>query len=259
MNSSRGLASREMDCIYRSGGRYDLLFPGTGQDLEFWTEGARRYGDPILELACGTGRLAIPLASQGYRVTGLDCSTAMLDEARQKSAELGAEVAWCEADMRSFDLGETFSLITLPANALGHLLSLDDFEACLGGVKKHLAPGGRFVIDFFVPKMALLLDKPGEQSPFAEYEDPGGRGKVVLTESYVYEPHTEIKRLTIYQAVEGDEQGIDGELVIRMYFPQELDALIKYNGLTIEAKYGDYDQGPFGPESEKQLIVCSKS
>ena len=147
MSSSRDVPSREIDCIYRSGGRYDLLFPRADRDLAFWIAQAGQYGDPVLELACGTGRLAIPVAERGFRVTGIDYSKAMLKEARQKSAALGVQVEWIEADMRAFDLGETYTLITLPANALGHLLTLGDFEACLGSVRKHLAPGGRFVID----------------------------------------------------------------------------------------------------------------
>jgi len=244
-----------IDHIYRDGRHYDQLFAGADQDLAFWISQAQQHGDPILELACGTGRVAIALARQGFEMTGLDNSKAMLNEAISKSAAADVQVEWIEADVRDFDLAKAFSLIIFPANALCHLLSLDDFEACLASVKKHLARGGKFVVDVFVPKMDLLVDKPGQRFPFSEYDDPDGRGRIVVTESYVYEPDTQIKRITTYHALQGEKEA-EGELNMRMYFPQELDALIKYNGFVIEDKYGGYDKTEFGTQSEKQLVVC---
>ena len=258
MKESRRPMTRETDIfhIYRDGRHYDQMYGDPSPDLPFWLKQAREHGDPVLELACGTGRVAMELAGQGFRVTGLDNSPAMLDTARRKSAAKDEVVQWVEADMRDFDLTEVFRLIILPNNTLCHLLSLQDFEACLSCVKKHLAPEGMFVVDVFVPKIEKLLEVPGERSLFAEYDDPAGRGRVVVTFSYVYEPDTQIKRITTYHAVPGQKES-EGKLDMRMYFPQELDALMKYNGFTVEAKYGSYDWSPFDSQAEKQLLVCS--
>ena len=245
-----------IDYIYQDGRSYDQLFARPNQDLAFWFDQARQHRDPVLELACGTGRVTMALAKQSFKMTGLDFSEAMLNEAKRKSAAENVEIEWIEGDMRDFYLGKMFSLVILPANALCHLLSLEDFEACLASVKKHLDSGGKFVIDVFVPKMELLVDKPGERFPFSEYDDPGGRGRIVVTESYVYEPHTQIKRVTTHHRIPGKEE-TEGEINMRMYFPQELDALIKYNGFLIDNKYGDYDQATFDTQSEKQLVVCT--
>ena len=245
-----------IDDIYLDGRHYDRLFADGHEDLAFWVNLANEYGDPVLELACGTGRVTVALAQEGFSVTGIDNSEEMLKEARRKSAEAGVEVEWVKADMRDFDLDKVFSLIILPANALCHLLDLSDFEACLMNVRKHLAPNGRFVIDVFVPKMELLINKPGERSPFSEYNDPDGRGRIVVTESYVYESDTQIKRIKTYHSIPSEEEEIEGELNMRMYFPQELDALIEYNGFVIDSKYGSYNHIGFDSESGKQLIVC---
>lgn len=247
-----------IDHIYQDGQCYDLLFPGAGEDLTFWINQARKYGGPVLELACGTGRLTIALAREGFRITGIDNSAAMLDEARRKSAEAGVAVEWVEADMRDFDLGQTFALSILPANALCHLLTLRDFETCLASVKRHLTDAGRFVIDVFVPKMELLVNKPGERFPFSEYDDPDGRGTVVVTHSFIYEPDTQIKRIKTFRTFSEADTEVEGVLNMRMYFPQELDALLKYNGFVIDHKFGTYEQAVFDSESEKQLTVCAR-
>jgi hypothetical protein len=133
---------------------------------------------------------------------------------------------------------------------------LNDFESCLASVRKHLAPNGRFVINVFVPKIELLINEPGKRYRFSEYDDPDGRGRIAVTESYVYESDTQIKRIKTYHSIPGEDTEIEGELDMRMYFPQELDALIKYNGFALECKYGSYDQTAFGAESQKQLVVC---
>jgi SAM-dependent methyltransferase len=243
--------------MYRDGRHYDHMLPSDGQDIVFWLRQARRYGDPILELGCGTGRVSIPLAQEGFQVTGIDVSDAMLHRAKEKSKNVKPSVNLVKSDIRAFALGEPFSLIIIPNNTLGHLLDLGDLEACLSSVKRHLKPGGKFIIDMFVPKMELLLDKPGERCPFTRYDDPDGRGEIVVTESYVYEADSQIKRITTHHAIPGEVEEKEGRLDIRMYFPQELDALLHYNGFNIDAKFGNYDQAPFSSKAEKQLIICS--
>jgi hypothetical protein len=133
---------------------------------------------------------------------------------------------------------------------------MGDIEACLANVMKHLAPNGRFIIDVFVPKMELLIKVPGERFPMSEYDDPDGRGRIIVTESYVYESDTQIKRIKTFHAIPGEAAEIEGELNMRMYFPQELDAVLKYNGFVIEHKFGGNDQTAFDAGSEKQLVVC---
>jgi SAM-dependent methyltransferase len=244
-----------IDHLYHDGRRYDRIFAAT-EDLPFWSRLAAQQGGPILELACGTGRVTIALAQQGLRVTGLDNAAAMLAEAARKGVDAGVDVTWVAADMRHFALHEIFALIILPANTLCHLLTTADFVACMACVKQHLAPNGRFVIDVFVPRMELLVNRPGERFPFAEYEDPDGRGPITVTESYTYEPDTQIKRITTHQQMP-DGTEFAGKLNMRMYFPQELDALLRYNGFVIEKKYGAYNRAPFDRHAEKQLLICT--
>ncbi|MBM4457267.1 MAG: class I SAM-dependent methyltransferase [Chloroflexi bacterium] len=246
------------DQIYCDGRHYDRLFADYGGDLPFLLAQAQRArpDDTLLELACGTGRVAIPLARAGLKVTGIDLSAGMLSEARRKAAAEGVSATWIEADMRAFDLAATFSTIILVANGLCHLLTIADFEACAACVRKHLALDGRFIIDVFVPHFGILTRDPTARFPMsAPYDDPDGRGQVVMTHSNVYDATTQINHITTYTAWPTGEEVV-GEVDMRMFFPQELDALLKYNGLPVAWKFSDYQAAPFGPGATRQLTVC---
>jgi SAM-dependent methyltransferase len=196
------------------------------------------------------------LAKAGLKVTGIDLSCGMLDEARRKAMVEGVSVTWIETDMRAFELGATFSTIILVANGLCHLLTIADFEACADCVKKHLAPGGRFIIDVFVPNCGILTRDPAGRFPMSGvYDDPDGKGRVTVTHNNIYDPTTQINRITTYTTWSTGEE-IAGEVAMRMYLPQELDALLKYNGLPVEQKFSDYAGTPFGTGATKQLIIC---
>jgi SAM-dependent methyltransferase len=196
------------------------------------------------------------LAQAGYPVTGIDLSEPMLAEARRKSAEQGVEVDWIKADVRDFDLGRQFGLVLFPANALLHLLTLEDLEGCLGSVRRHLAPQGRFAFDVFIPDLDVLRRDPGERHPFSEYADPEGEGDVAVTHSNVYDATTQINTITLYRSLPDGEEELLGTLTMRMLFPQELDALLKYNGFAIDHKYGNYDRRAFDRWAVRQLVVC---
>ena len=130
------------------------------------------------------------------------------------------------------------------------------FAPCIACVKKHLQPDGRFVVDVFIPKPELLLDKPGERFPCGEFEDPDGR-KVAVTHSYVYERDTRIKRITTYPRVDDNEE-VAGTLAMRRYYPRELDVLLECNGFSIEHKYGGYGRRLFDARAATQRVACGK-
>jgi len=99
---------------------------GRLQDVAFYRDAVREFGDPVLELGCGTGRITMALAQAGKRVTGLDLSERMLERAVKKRAALFTEererIHLVQGDMAKFDLGEKFALIIIPFRPLQHLL-----------------------------------------------------------------------------------------------------------------------------------------
>ncbi len=245
-------AMHEIDAIYRDGAHYERLF-GRGY-VEFWLSQARIRGGPILELGCGTGKLSIPLAEAGFSVAGLDNSPALLRFAATKNGG----VRWIEGDMRSFDLSERFALIMLPSNNLGHLHTPEDFNSCISSVKRHLQPRGTLVIDVFVPNLKLLLRSPDEEYVLDEYDGPGGEGRVRVMARSHYESTTQIIRTTTVQHTPG-QPDIVGSLDLKMYFPSELEALVRCNGLRIAARYGGHVGEAFDETSRFQILVCENA
>src|SRR5260370_1346352 len=121
------------------------------QDVAFYREAVREFGDPVLELGCGTGRIMMALADAGKRITGLDLSERMLERAVKKRAALNKEarerVHLVQGDMARFDLGETFRLVIIPFRPFQHLLEVRQQVDCLDCARKHLSPGGRLILD----------------------------------------------------------------------------------------------------------------
>ena len=244
-----------MKSLYSSADLYDLIHlePWKGE-VEFYTRQATECGPRVLELACGTGRVTLPLAERGLQMTGLDISEEMLTRARVKSVAAGVNIRWVQGDMRAFALGAEFDLIFIPINSLCHLLTRADAEACLRCVRQHLAPRGRFVIDVFNPDLKILARHPQHWYPVNTYPLPNG-GHMHLSEQTQYDRATQINHI-VWRFEFSDAPTQDRALAMRQYFPQELDMLLAYNGLAVLAKYGKYGEKAFHAESNQQLVVA---
>lgn len=247
---------KPIDCrhTYLDGRHYDLQINHL-DDLTFYLNQIEKYGEPVLELACGTGRLTIPIAERGVHITGLDISERMLSQSKIKANIKKVRIEWVEADCRNFKLKKKFNFIFLPFNSIAHLHNLKSIEACFYCVKKHLATKGRFIIDMFNPSLNILTRDSSKRYPVAEYPDPDGKGTVVITENNVYDTVNQINRIKWYYKIDNKEEYSE-ELNMRIFYPQELDALLHYNGFIIESKFGNYNMGPFVSTSKKQLVVC---
>jgi len=160
---------------------YDQVIPYRDRpDVEFFVQAALDSGSPVLEVGCGTGRVLLPTARAGISITGLDISTHMLDVCRQtleqEPPEVQERVTLAEGDMRNFDLGGTFSLITTPFRPFQHLLTTKDQISCLQCIQRHLEPGGFLILDIFNPSLeGITKDNLGEEKDAEpEFTTPEG-------------------------------------------------------------------------------------
>jgi 2-polyprenyl-3-methyl-5-hydroxy-6-metoxy-1,4-benzoquinol methylase len=243
--------------IYLDGRFYDLYIKQrelTDLGVTFFLEQAKKFGGPILDLACGTGRITIPLAEAGFSVVGLDLSKPMLEQAKKKAKTKGLEIMWVQGNMTGFELKRKFNLILMAGNAFTHLEMPTNLEGCFSSVRRHLAQNGRFIFDTFNPNLQILTRDSSKRYPVIEFTDPDSGETMTITESNEYDKVTQMNRIRRFHRI-GDQE-TSWELNLRMYFPQELDGLLKYNGFSIEAKYGNYEKQSFESNMDLQILVC---
>jgi SAM-dependent methyltransferase len=236
---------------------YDLMFPGGGPAVDFYRADVDRHGGRVLELACGTGNKLIPIASDGHPCVGLDFSADMLTEARRKADERGLAVEWIQGDMRNFDLGRTFDYVFITANSLLHLHATEDLVSCFRSVRRHLAPGGRFVFDVFNPSVRVLAEADGTRRSRASlsFTDPD-RGSVSVDVAETYDASAQVTRGTWYLSTDSEPDFFVAPLEIRSIFPQELPLLLSLGGLELVERFGDWSGRPFAADALVQLCVC---
>jgi SAM-dependent methyltransferase len=148
----------EYDSIARL---YDAWSVSVQEDVAFYLEEARRSGGPVVELAVGTGRVALPLAAEGIRVIGVDSSEGMLEVCRERAALAGIEIDLRLGDLRDPPVDECVPLVICPFRSFLHLLSDADRRRALRSVRRLLLPGGRFIFDVFAPAKDDIEDTHG--------------------------------------------------------------------------------------------------
>lgn len=249
-----------MDSNYKVGDLiYDAnIYDGMNtnlSDLLFYKRWLPKNKDArILELCCGTGRLTLPIAKDGYDISGVDYTPSMLEQAKIKASEEGLEVEFIEADIRTLDLPEKYDLIFIPFNSIHHLYKNEDLFKVFNVVKNHLKEGGFFLLDCFNPNLQIIVKGEKEQKEIAKYTSKDGR-EVFIKQSMRYESKTQINRIEWHYFINGEFDSIQN-LDMRVFFPQELDSYLKWNGFNIIHKFGGFEEEAFNDNSEKQIYVC---
>ena len=201
---------------------------------------------PALELAIGTGRVAIPLLRRGIRVEGIELSPAMAARLRAKVPE--AELPVAIGDMATTRVPGTFTLVYLVWNGLSNLRTQDEQVACFANAAAHLAPGGRFVVELFVPPLRRL--PPGAVAvPFEVSERHTGFDTYELVTQGCASHH-------LWRAPDGTLRSKVGRF--RYAWPAECDLMARLAGLEPESRFGDWDGSPFTAESESHVSVWRK-
>ena len=241
------------DLIYDAG-IYDGMNTNL-TDLQFYKRWLPKSKDArILELCCGTGRLTLPIARDGYDISGVDYTLSMLDQAKLKAAEAGLAIRFIEADIRTLNLQEKYDFIFIPFNSIHHLYKNEDLFKAFNVVKKHLKEGGLFLLDCFNPNIQYIVEGEKEPKEIAAYTTDDGRD-ILIKQTMRYENKTQINRIKWHYFINGEFHSIQN-LDMRMFFPQELDSYLDWNGFNIIHKYGGFEEEAFDDHSEKQIFVC---
>lgn len=232
-------------------------------DISFYLDWAGRAGGNILELACGTGRVTLPLAQSGHDVWGIDLSEAMLARLAEKMAGLPKDVRSrvhiSLGDMTAFDLGRTFALIIIPFRSFQLLTEHVAQRACLARVRRHLATGGRFILDVFKPYDRIDSSWIRRETPVWEAVDPDTGRRVRRTD---VRSHLDTEKQVIYpdlvyyvERPDGSEERIVEPIAMKYYYEDQMRVLLESAGFVIEEALGYYDGRPIS-EGPEMIFVC---
>ncbi len=229
------MSRTEFDAAYARA--YDALYREKDYEAEcdlleeVFREHAAERVESILDLGCGTGNHALPLAERGYEVVGVDRSPGMLAAARAKAEDAGAGVRFVEADLRRVELGATFDAVLLMFAVLGYQLDNDDVLAALGTARRHARPGGLLVFDIWYGP-AVLRQRPGERVKVSELED----GQLIRSTSGRLDVDRHLcvvsYRLWQIRAERLVEETAERHRV-RYFFPQELRLFLDASGFEL--------------------------
>jgi len=243
---------------------YDYQTQGRGNDVPFWLSLAEEADDETLEIACGTGRVLVPLARAGLRVTGLDVSKAMLAVARRKlggePAEVSERVNLIHADMTQFDLGRQFGLVIIPFSAFQVLLTRSEQRACLERCRAHLEAGRLLAIDVFNPQLIRLTSSAPVLEGPEEFSGPEGETVRWSGETeYNLASQTLRSRWRYERTTSGGETTVSQHvLALHYFFRFEVEWMLEACGFEVEAVYGNFEGSAFAGDSPEMIFVARK-
>ena len=249
---------------------YDESVPDWPGEIDFYRELAAKVkssGGSLLEVACGTGRVAIRLAQGGVKVVGLDISPAMLAVARQKSAGL-ENLHWVQADMRSFELGERFELAIIPGHAFQNLNTPQDQVACLECIQRHLTSGGTLVVHLDHQDISWLGDlvsgKGGVFEATEQFRHPQTGRPIRTSRAWSYEPATQTAICqTVWEEIDENGQVVErwqtDAVRLHCVFRFEMEHLLGRTGYAVEAVWGDFFRNKLEDRSQNMVWVARKT
>lgn len=251
---------------YRDAALYDHEYRRRRADVRWYVDLAARLCGPagrILELGCGTGRVTVPLARAGHRVTALDHEPAMLAglEARRRKlpAAVAARITPVVGDLRTVDVAGRFDLVIAAFNVFEHLYTRGEVDACLRAASRRLGPDGHLAFDVQLPDPSWLARDASRRWARTRFTHPVTGQVLWYSTNHDYDPVSQIVVIRLYYTPEG--RGREQVVVLsqRKFFPAELEALVAHAGLRLVERYGDFEGGPLGPGSDSQVLVCARS
>jgi SAM-dependent methyltransferase len=245
---------------YDDGELYDALFDSHHDDLPFWLSFVREGRGPFLELACGTGRVLLPLLEAGLDGDGLDASAEMLARCAAKVRETGKRPKLVQGDMREFRMPRRYARVLCAFNAFAHVLDTESQLAALRCVREHLLDGGAFALDIGYPRPDIWSVKPGERILEGEFAHPSRPTRLYLYDRRTMDPLAQ----TQHSQIEIEERDLHGGLmrthvsrtVLRWTQRFELELLFRAAGFTRWQIHGGFEREPLTTGSQQMIATA---
>lgn len=240
---------------------YDIENNAYLGELPFLMEWVSKKGGPIVDLACGTGRMTIPLASKGFKLIGVDLHAGMLEQAKKKAQELDLQIEWVEQDCTQLDLKCKSPLIYMVGNSIQHFHTNDSQNKLLTSIYKHLEEDGVFIFGSRFPNAEELL-QPSKEEYWKTYFDTTCDKEVDVYTISNYDALSQIQHYTTIRKYKNGEDKILDEkrtnISLRYTYPKEMERVLTENRFDILSVYKDWNGTPITNDSYEMIYVCRK-
>jgi SAM-dependent methyltransferase len=239
---------------------YDALFESHRDDLPFWMAFVREGRGPFLDLACGTGRVLIPLLEAGLDGDGLDESERMLARCSAKARATGMPTQLLRADMREFRMPRSYARVFCAFNAFAHLLDTRSQLAALRCVREHLVEGGAFAIDIGFPRPDIWSATPEQRVLEGEFAHPSHGTRLYLFDRRTMDPLAQ----TQHSQIEVEERDLHGGLlrtqvthtVLRWTHRTELELLFQAAGFSRWEIHAGFEREPLTAGAQQMIATA---
>ncbi|HET9328375.1 MAG TPA: class I SAM-dependent methyltransferase [Candidatus Eisenbacteria bacterium] len=248
---------------------YDVIYstasakPGRAvlEDVPFYVDLAKRQGNPVLEVACGTGRVLLPTQEAGVEIHGVDLEAGMLERLRHKASARGITPRVFQGDMRDFTLPSRYRLATIPFRAFLHMESTEDQIRALRCIREHLEPGGMLALNVFYPSVDFMAAHDGVRALTVEttHPDTGLPVQVYDTSRYQRaEQRVTVDREVLLTAADGSRKTIQYGFTLRWIYRFEMELLLRAAGFPRFEFLGGFDGRPLTSDREEMVIMAWK-
>ncbi|WP_152658003.1 class I SAM-dependent methyltransferase [Oceanobacillus sp. CFH 90083] len=240
---------------YENPEKYDEMYSKYQDDLLYLMENVSGMDKPIIDLACGTGRLTIPMAKRGLNMVGVDLHGGMLSRAKQKAAAEQVNIIFEQQDCTELDLAYKSPLIFMTGNSFQHFLTNESQDALFQSVKKHLLPNGQFIFDTRNPD----IDELSVDSEFEESHVNNESQTVIKKHCEAYNHETQILYCTTHTEIIENDQLVhtaSDSISLRYVYPMELYCLLDSHGFELISLYGSWKKDIFTKDSTSMIVHC---
>jgi SAM-dependent methyltransferase len=229
------------------------------QELDFYGSELAACTGPVLEVACGTGMILLPLLAKGLDIHGFDLSAGMLAQLFAKVppdslADLQRRVS--QQNMVDFQLDLEFDAVFIPARSFLHLVTQEEQITALRNIHRHLRPDGQLLLNFFTPNLRLLVERLDPNPNFVyhrTYLHPGNAREMVVSYRQINDPSAQIQNIT--WRFQMGEESYDSLMRVRWIYRPEFELLARYAGFRVAALYGGFDRDPYDGKDEMVWVL----
>jgi SAM-dependent methyltransferase len=254
------LPSSKLPSVFDDGDLYDLVLKDIPYGLDFYVALAREAKGPVLDIACGTGRILLPCLQAGVDIEGLDLFEPMLKTLRAKAVAWGLSPRLHQADMCDFSLPRRFLLVMIPFNAFIHNMTQESQIRCLQLCREHLLPGGMLAFDTFFPSLEIVGAPENTRVLEGEFPHPdtGLPMRMYDTRSFdrVAQVQHSLNEIELLAADGRVEAVYRSQISSRYVYKHEMELLLRVAGFARWEIYGDFDCRPLARENEAMVVTA---